>query len=665
MSEHPRKTIGVVIVHGVGNPKPGETLDTLVESLCDRNASLSVQATSRRVLAGRECDPEFEVPQRRLVDTSGTTILMSEVFWGDVGRVSESWWGIVSAVVSLAMGLHALIFAGGGVLGSPAPRGHLPRFTNETFWLRATFWTALTGAYHIKGVLAPLAVSLMTLGAWSIATSNDARPPSWSALFVLVLVGLLSLSLPPPSARKVSPPGGACVEPPERWMMPTVAAGVWCVVGYVVPACGLLIASMTLGPSSGWGVGLALSLAFGLCHLGVILFTERCAWRHTWLRYLKLFGFWGASIPWFWLAVFGPRPDSDQRMNDLGALLMSAYHAALGLGAAWVFLTGGFYLICLLASTPKERKRGTVIFLGYAFEFTLWVTIVTTLAWLAWKLPDHERLTWLGVAKAYGEGTSFSAVPLTLVVSLAISLWLWGWLWKPSNRRAKPAIADLVSAWPLPLATSATALFCLVAAALNWGGRSGPAIDAIVGFVLTSLVAAVRWRRTSLQVGLDLATDVTEYFRGRSWASSQRHRTHELLKTRFRAVVNDLDVKVDRLVVVAHSQGTVIAVDALRSPASRHEMDLLTMGSPLRSLYKWFFPVEFWDLVAQARPNVTSWVNLYRADDYVGRTLRLRRRGTDKQIAGQGHEHYWTDASVLHELESLIWREPVAITAPK
>ena len=99
MSEHPGKSVGVVIVHGVGDPKPGETLDTVVESLCGRNASLSIEAAGRRVLAGSKYESEIIVPQRRLVDrSSGTTILVSEVFWGDLGRVSESWWGSISAV---------------------------------------------------------------------------------------------------------------------------------------------------------------------------------------------------------------------------------------------------------------------------------------------------------------------------------------------------------------------------------------------------------------------------------------------------------------------------------------------------------------------------------------------------------------------------------------
>ena len=663
MSQHPGTPIGVVIVHGVGDPKPGETLNTLVESLCGRNAALSIEATARCVLTGSRYESEIVVPQRRLVDrTSGTTILMSEVFWGDVGRVSESWWGSASAVMSLAMGLHALIFAGGGVPGSGVRRPHLPHFTNEKRWLRAAFWTAFVGAYHIKGVLMPLAVALVALGACSMLAQNGPRPPSWGTLFVLPVAGLLSLFLPSPGAReRPTPSTGAGKDPPERWVVPTLAAGIWCVVGYVVPVCGAFIATSTPSAAYGWLVGLVLTVIFGLCHTVVILCTLRTQWRSGRQRRAKQTVFSAAFPLWVFLTVLlWQRDDASQVMRDLGSLLMSAYHLALGLGALWVFVIGACCSFCVFASDQKQRNRGKVIFLGYSFEFSLWVAIATTLAWLAWTLPGHERLTWLGVENAYGPCAWFPLVPVSFVLSLAISLAVWRSIWHMRRRRTKPAIADLVGAWPLPVAAITTALCCLVATtALNFPhlGAPLPWMATTGAIILAGLVSVGRSFQTPLHQGLDLATDVTLYFRGRSWASSDPHRTDELLKTRFRSVVDDIvEAKVGQLVVMAHSQGTVIAVDALRGWSNGSRVDLLTMGSPLHGLYARFFPVHFGTLVDEVRPKVKSWVNLYRADDYVGRTLGLTHTSRDREIGGHGHEHYWTDASVLAELEGLIRR---------
>ena len=651
MSEHPGAPVGVVVVHGVGDPKPGETLDTLVESLCGRSPSLSIEATSRHVLTGSKYESEFVVPQRRLFDRrSGTTILMREVFWGDVGRVSESWWGSASAVGSLAMGLHALIFAGGGVSGrGGVRRRHLPRFTNESWWLRATFWTAFVGAYHIKGVLMPLAVALLTLGTFSMLVSSDSGPPPWGTLFVLPVAGILALFLPSPGARK---------DPPERWVVPTLAAGIWCVVGYVIPVCGVLIVTSTLRAANGWHVGLVFSVIFGLCHTVVILHTARVQWQCGLGRHAKCAAFFAAFIPWIPLTDrLAQLDDTTQVMRDLGGLLMSAYHLALGLAALWVFVIGACFSLCVFFRDAEhrdreanERDRGTVIFLGYAFEFSLWAAIATTMAWLARNLGDHERLIWLTVENTYGPRSWFPLVPVVFGISLAVLLVFWLW----SNREKKPEIADLVG-WPLAVVTIITAAACLVAVATALScplfGSPWRWLATVCAIILTCLVFVVRTFQEPLHHGLDLATDVTLYFRGRSWASSVQHRTDRLLKTRFRSVVNDLTPHVGRLVVVAHSQGTVIAVDALRRPTNVSQVDLLTMGSPLSSLYARFFPVGFGEFVRDARPKAKSWLNLYRKDDYVGRGLG---GVNNQQIAGTGHEGYWTDPCVLKELERLI-----------
>jgi hypothetical protein len=126
------------------------------------------------------------------------------------------------------------------------------------------------------------------------------------------------------------------------------------------------------------------------------------------------------------------------------------------------------------------------------------------------------------------------------------------------------------------------------------------------------------------------------------------------LKARFTSVVDDLlsDAQVCRLVVVAHSQGTVIAADALRDWTNTSKVDLLTMGSPLLGLYARFFGTCFDTLIPNVRTRARSWVNLYRADDYVGR--RLEGDVTDILIDGTGHEGYWTDGNVLAKLERLI-----------
>jgi hypothetical protein len=87
----------------------------------------------------------------------------------------------------------------------------------------------------------------------------------------------------------------------------------------------------------------------------------------------------------------------------------------------------------------------------------------------------------------------------------------------------------------------------------------------------------------------------------------------------------------ERIVVISHSQGTVITLDLLRYLKARHPaflaqlapIDLLTFGSPLRQLYA----ARFRGIYGWARnanlsdAGLASWGNGYGSGDYVGRNL--------------------------------------------
>jgi len=77
-----------------------------------------------------------------------------------------------------------------------------------------------------------------------------------------------------------------------------------------------------------------------------------------------------------------------------------------------------------------------------------------------------------------------------------------------------------------------------------------------------------------------------------------------------------------RVVVAAHSQGTVIAAAALlqRDAADREHLGLLTFGSPLRRLYARNFPAYFGTdaLPRVARRQQERWINLWALSDPIG-----------------------------------------------
>ena len=113
----------------------------------------------------------------------------------------------------------------------------------------------------------------------------------------------------------------------------------------------------------------------------------------------------------------------------------------------------------------------------------------------------------------------------------------------------------------------------------------------------------------------------------------------------------------DDVVFVVHSQGSVIAYDYLRTGGTECEQllcaqpHLVTFGSPLGHLYQFYFN-EYGALPSDLdtlRPRLSSWTNLFRVDDYVGREISS---DTKSKVGGfvrnvvmhaGGHIDYWKE----------------------
>lgn len=151
---------------------------------------------------------------------------------------------------------------------------------------------------------------------------------------------------------------------------------------------------------------------------------------------------------------------------------------------------------------------------------------------------------------------------------------------------------------------------------------------------------------------VDVLLDVDNYLREHPRTSTPRARIMTRMASLLRHVYGQ---GYDSVVIIAHSQGSVIAADLLRyihlqqlgrfdSGLSAHEgkpLYFFTMGSPLRQLYALRFPhLYHWARHAVPGPwsnrtqpiqrttppdpdelGLTQWVNAYRSGDYVGRYL--------------------------------------------
>ena len=166
-----------------------------------------------------------------------------------------------------------------------------------------------------------------------------------------------------------------------------------------------------------------------------------------------------------------------------------------------------------------------------------------------------------------------------------------------------------------------------------------------IGAALSILGGQLSRRIPSLRGPLDVALDVDSHFR--EFPRTNIPRAH--IFSRYAALLEHVRARgYDRIVVVSHSQGTVISSELLRFLSSREQLaptpqdkpllygsplppvNLLTLGCPLRQLYGARFPGLYaWVLAKNgavfgpraADIGVQRWMNAFCSGDYVGRWL--------------------------------------------
>ena len=254
----------------------------------------------------------------------------------------------------------------------------------------------------------------------------------------------------------------------------------------------------------------------------------------------------------------------------------------------------------------------------------------------------------------------------------------------------------------IPIAAEMFSLLLVVVLFLAWFGiqkcsppppSSWTAISAVAA-LLVALIGARFWL-PGASAALDVMLDVDNYLRQHPKKSTPRARIAERCASLLRFILNPERCLHDysEVVIIAHSQGTIIFTDLLRFLRKRgHPIStdlekknpaFFTMGDPLRQIYARALPGLYawaWGGPRRDELGVSQWVNAYCSGDYVGRLLtgdpverRWDRRqgnpqnvqtpdvtsanGIDEICIGEGaHTHYWDrhGQDIAEKLDELI-----------
>jgi len=614
----------VLVVHGVGDPKPGETVDLFARSLADPDAPLESHGTvhwleePRGEPRNRNC---FPVHTHRLLRGDQSAYL-SEVFWGDISHVRAGRFGLFQGLLAVLFGLRFVAHQ------AASQRGWAARMLR---------WTGDRCADLLEAPLAAVNVIMAVLMIVGVALLRFAEPVynNWQfANWIVMGTALLTL--------------GIAVMRAWRTVGPRFRGFYWW-VGFWAFDLALLA-----GYQIGWPHKLATTSVI-LWHAEIVIHVLEMVWLLLTLMVASMFLWWGLAR---W------RPGNWPRGIDAGLLLPA--------------LTVGFW----------GQMFPTLWLLGYQVSIQL-VGQRKELQDLFDLAVPLYRLQWL-----------MASVLLGVAAISAGRLVLWSRLHNSANYRKSRPAPRLIVHRTIQIVTVLASMIgisvILYLAAyrvimpyvrwedtpigpwLAWGGEFALVVTVLIGF-------AVIYFPPYIRIGVDIVFDVVTHFYQElnEETDEVRYVYREAIQDRFKATMELLcgQARPDcDLTVVAHSQGTIVAVEALRDPDNAkmfqrfRSVTFVTMGSPFRHLYQHYFSNLYPSLDhahwSYFRNHVSRWINIFRIDDFVGtfiydEDVPERHFGKltvkDVPVDPKGHTNYWNDRQVLAELHrhKIVWNDGV------
>jgi hypothetical protein len=614
----------VLLVHGVGDTEPGRMIDLVTPAVAEVNPTLQLHDRYEVVRLPDDL-PEnkgrptlFDVFLRRA--TAGSTkAVFAEVFWADLSRSREGTFELVVGIFRLIFGIRHLSDQAAVQQGRAAAL------------LRMLVYATI---FFLRGPL----LALYLFGAIYSSLTALAR----NSLFPRWLI---------------------------NWADGSGSRGFFVAVGLTATAVGLGLLWWTRGRHFRFG---AFGVCLTLCGLlgATLLGLAAPAWLFTYINWLHGYGISRPEAPEFYMATI---------------LCITDWGRALAFAPLTVTL-GWLIVACCLAQ-PRDRPGLAAAYLAATLQMILWLNVLAPLDLvidLGLTSGSLNKYRFTDVLPDFWEYYGFLLLFTYALLLAAIATWIARWRWARRNS---------VSSWPCTspprlivgmaiqtaLFLSSMVLSLLALLDILYQLRHylpqmveqarlqvsdiidcvypPPDILSLVWLVTIVLGVVLLVRSQILRDVLHVLMDVINHFHRPQEGFPTRRR----IERRFRRVLEYMLTKErpTHLTIIAHSQGTVIALSVLGAQDwsikldSALEVNLVTVGSPFTHLYQHYFPLHYQPLSDERwrrlRERVPCWFNVFRVDDYVGthidggngEPLDSQQWPVNKAAGPGGHTHYW------------------------
>jgi hypothetical protein len=629
--------VAVVAIHGVGSPDPGATARAMADTLASATGAF---VSEERVLRLHGV-LDLSAPTPLLAGTVGPSLRthVFELYWADLSKSKPTIFSILGQLLRLAPRLLII-----GRQGLRDARQESSRAVRLMSWL----YEAMT---FILGRALPLLNASVILAAGA-ASVSFLMPTAVQHLVLFAALAFLSIVVATWIAFK--------------WFFSQsapVLLGISLVLGAFIFSG--VVAAAVLGWGSYWK---SLLLACEVLFVITILFSivaHFVADARPWRVALPL-SFMSVLV--IALVIYSSAGNTQLDFTALGEMTRWLLGLIAWSWLAMLVLAGGLW--CLYWIMPSDLRAERAVWTAkwaFAISFAIAVLAQTFLLVLLRECDG------LGFCSHFFPAASFAhfvfdalklAWPLTTFVMLALFLVVAVWSTAPSliaelqgqHSPAGEATGSRAAQLGLWLTSGRKALAATVALFSFLLVFAGPGVSVASYFIgpvqdllawsddrfwamalpasLAALTALLRSPSGMKHIWpvLGIVLDIDTYLRRDRGSRQKILDRGQLICQVLQNGASITGTRYSKIVFVAHSQGTLIAVDLLRTckeqlGALKVPVALVTMGSPIRALYSALLPYEMkWfpddaDGTIAYAPGITHWRNLFLSGDYIGRSL--------------------------------------------
>jgi hypothetical protein len=643
------RRVAVIVVHGVGDTEPGVALNEVVDTLADhfgdrfeaQTYSEVYRLKSPPIIRGEQADPFLAFARSARLTQTGDQVRFYDLHWADLTRM-------LPGRLNAFLGAFRIIFESHHFIDAMLPKdaGPLTKALR-----RLLIWAAAILRGPIVGISACLvAVALVIYMGWNrlprVAQWLNGR--GWNidletlivSIIIGLMVGLLVVALAMFYRRARSRE--------TEWNDVAIAT----VFGALfVAAFALLI---YLFPT----VQFLRGLPGDPPKSPMCVYVERFYYISQSIRivwYLLVIA--GLALV-TWLFWFGRHRSNEVRAGAA----MAATSIVVLQSALWLTLISAF-AVPIMRQAQNQKMDSTAcglegLYVSFAGTVSLLVSVAILFLLTYWVRASIARMRFLPLQRRAGMMPRMlfgGAISLAILVGAAAQAGMFSVAYITAfidNNALFKAFEDM-------LAPGANAFYKQILAYKGWFAFS----VGVVAFGVSALIGASS--NTALHIARDLIDHqytprlgYSHYLLPKRWRVAPRRprraRIRERLNTLTREVI--CGEPFDDVVFVAHSQGSVIVYDYLRYGGTdcrrllQARPHVVTFGSPLGHLYQFYFK-EYAGLdmgISALRRHLSSWTNLYRVDDYVGREVGQSNDAFVKnRILGPGgHIDYWKEKAL-------------------